>query len=349
MTQDEVLAQIPTVMAKLTAGIRYLEAVNRGAELYEAPQLSFLARIRPKEPEVSRIIGDLLDPRGTHGQGPLFLNALLGSLERTRVGRQDPVSVVVEASTEANRRIDIVVTTPTDVVGIENKRGARESANQLKDYHRHVLSEATRSDRRGTLVLLSDVPPEEGDAVVHVAYQSSQGVLSLEGLLNVCMADIKAERTRAYVGEFIREQDGMANGRDDVFADAVLELPPSQMKAVAAAVLAGERLHRRAIGDIETYIKSRLRESGLLFEFDKSLFDGISPKNSGWIIRCAGWMEEKQSFSRSSRPKVVVLGSHTVLSVLKRARATRTVGARPAPTTTHFKKRVLCCFRRSHE
>ena len=299
MTQDKVLAQIPTVMTALTAGIPDLEATNRGAELYEAPQLSFLARIRPKEPEVSRIIGDLLNPRGTHGQGPLFLNALLGSLERTRVGRQDPVSVVVEASTEANRRIDILVTTSFDVVGIENKRGARESANQLNDYCRHILSEATKSDRHGTLVLLSDIPPETDDGVVHVTYRSSQGALSLEGLLDACMVDIKAERTRAYVGElirFIREEDGVANERDNVFADAVLDLPLSQMKAVAATVLAGGRLHRRAIGDIETYIKSRLRESGLPFVFDNSLFDGINTKNSGWIIRRAGWMEKKQSY-----------------------------------------------------
>jgi hypothetical protein len=81
-----------------------------------------LTFFEPNEVTLSRIIADLIDPKGTHGQGPLFLNALLSSLGFNRVTWRDPVRVIREGLTAEGRRIDIVVETPRTLLGVENKQ-----------------------------------------------------------------------------------------------------------------------------------------------------------------------------------------------------------------------------------
>ena len=85
-----------------------LDALRAGAEMYGAPRLSPFSLFNPSEPALSRLVGDLLDPRGTHGQGPLFLNELLLAINLPRVGVRDVVIVQREVLTQKKRRIDLV-------------------------------------------------------------------------------------------------------------------------------------------------------------------------------------------------------------------------------------------------
>jgi hypothetical protein len=84
----------------------------------------------------------LLDPRETHGQQALFLKLFAKRLNR-RIGRSVAnISAAREAVTYSiskyRRRIDVLVTTPTLVIALENKVDAEEQDEQLSDYYEHL-------------------------------------------------------------------------------------------------------------------------------------------------------------------------------------------------------------------
>ena len=105
------------------------------------------------EVNMSTIFKDLLDPKGTHGQGSLFLDEFLEILKRKLNNhpilsdRDLPAfskcfSAVTEALTygiETNRRIDILLKWGQDfAIAIENKPYDIDQKNQLSDYSKHL-------------------------------------------------------------------------------------------------------------------------------------------------------------------------------------------------------------------
>ncbi len=99
--------------------------------------------IDPDENRLSDIFADLLDPRGTHGQGDCFLQAFVDILSIDRnvlfpTGGSNTVHVLREASTD-NGRIDIVLTIDGGgAIGIENKPHAMDQPEQMKRYAAHL-------------------------------------------------------------------------------------------------------------------------------------------------------------------------------------------------------------------
>lgn len=174
-----------------------------GVELYAAPRLSLFDLVRPNENAFSRIIADRLDPVGTHGQGCLFLNALLGSLNLPRVGVRDVVQVAGKIQTDDRRRIDIIVETPTVLLGIETTLwGAVQQPNQLSDYRRELKNQA--HGKRFALVFLSD-QAEKSDPgeVVRLPPYAVQPQPSLNGVLSSVVGTVRAPRARTYVEDLI--------------------------------------------------------------------------------------------------------------------------------------------------
>lgn len=79
----------------------------------------------------SRLLGDLLNPKGKHGQGPLFLHAFL---ERLEVPRPEDGKWLISIETG---RVDICLwrLSPRSVIVIENKSNwANDQGNQLYRY-----------------------------------------------------------------------------------------------------------------------------------------------------------------------------------------------------------------------
>jgi hypothetical protein len=97
--------------------------------------------LRDDELGLSRIIADLLDPTGEHGQGATYLNAMLELLELQKVAPAEPdsgrVRVVTERGT-GGRFIDITVDIPTNggtfCLAFENKPYAGDQHRQCIDY-----------------------------------------------------------------------------------------------------------------------------------------------------------------------------------------------------------------------
>jgi len=141
-------------LASFFHGLEYYLQVSREARqsLASAVAESFTVfdYVKTDENLLSRIIGDLLDPKGKHGQGTTFLDAFLKQLEKVGCkllpnwqAHLGEATVVNEAVTSflpsAARRIDIRIELPHGFgIGIENKPWAGEQADQLADYSKDL-------------------------------------------------------------------------------------------------------------------------------------------------------------------------------------------------------------------
>lgn len=108
---------------------------------------------------ISRILADLLDPDGPHGQGTLFLETFVEGFEKLLFRPKlsvGPISVITEEIITASRRIDIYVKIgygdAAQCLAIENKPFARDQENQVNDY---LIFLEKRFKERFVLIYLS--------------------------------------------------------------------------------------------------------------------------------------------------------------------------------------------------
>jgi hypothetical protein len=83
----------------------------------------------------SAMIAELLDPKGTHGQGTRFLQLMLSKMGVQHSGSLSEVSVRKEQSFPYGKgRVDIAIHLRDLLILIENKIDARDGVEQLKNY-----------------------------------------------------------------------------------------------------------------------------------------------------------------------------------------------------------------------
>lgn len=184
--------------------------------------------IQPDELKLSRIIADLLDPKGSHGQQRICLEAfveamiertseeqpLRNTLTKLQKAVQDDkcfVSVATEAATKPGRRMDIVVNIGGENgIVIENKPWANDQKDALEDYANEA---ANRFRDCWVLIYLHGT----GKAVDE--YTISKEMLQkleaggnffntdytyfLIGWLEICFERVKAEKIRCFLRDFI--------------------------------------------------------------------------------------------------------------------------------------------------
>ena len=156
------------LLQKLTPHLHAARAVEHELDRHLARRFNVFRYLRDDELGLSRIIADLLDPTGEHGQGTTFLEAMLELLgvapeggDSVRPGRDVPgkrtaaatwkgrfgrlrstaagkIRVVQERGLPTGRRIDITVDIPTDdgtfCLAFENKPRADDQPGQCRDY-----------------------------------------------------------------------------------------------------------------------------------------------------------------------------------------------------------------------
>lgn len=278
-----------------------LAAKRAGAEMFGAPRLNAFALFQPNEVKLSKVIADLFDPSGSHGQDTLFLNTLLNALDLPRVGAVDPASVQREMVTRAGRQIDLVIETPQIILGIENKPWASQSSEQLADYLAALKLWAR--GRKPVLAFLSNKEPETARGEVRVVrlHSSDADELSLHRILLQSRDAIKAHRARIHIDELIEYLSTEFGGTalvaksDLPFVDAVeaeYERGTEGRRALAMILISADALHQRIIGEIEDALLNICADgfSDVVTEFDDwTLFDALSVKESHWGLRRASW------------------------------------------------------------
>lgn len=289
---------IPQLVAKVARELPALDARRAGAELYGAPRLNAFTLFDPGENSISRVLQDLLDPFGAHGQGALFLNELLLGLNLPAVRSGDAVEVRREASTPHGRRIDLVVDTPRVLLGLENKPWAGQQVRQLSDYLDALTGWAR--GRATALVFLSGQEPESAAGRVHVVrFVEDDEAPSLRTVLAATINRIRAPRARLHVEEFIAyldEQFGdtaTMDASDEPYVDAVTEEfdGVDRRRSIAAVMLTGEALHHRIVDEVGEHILTQLRThfSDMVEEDDDALSACLCEKHCHWGLRRPSW------------------------------------------------------------
>ena len=142
------------ILQELTPHLHAARTVERELDRHFASRFNVFRYLRDDELGLSRIIADLLDPEGEHGQGTTFLEAMLellgvapkaagsGQSGRLRSTATDKIRVVAERRTTGGRFIDITVDIPTDdglfCLAFENKPYAEDQHRQCVDYLRFL-------------------------------------------------------------------------------------------------------------------------------------------------------------------------------------------------------------------
>ena len=146
------------VLQELTPPLHATRAVNRELDRHLARRFNVFRYLRDDELGLSRIIADLLDPEGEHGQSTTYLEAMLGLLEvPLRCTASDEIRVLLERGISGRRRIDVTVDIPTDdgpfCLALENKPRANDQSRQCSDYLKFL------NEKYGKRFLLVYLPP----------------------------------------------------------------------------------------------------------------------------------------------------------------------------------------------
>lgn len=160
-------SRLNVFFAELQPRLDAAKRLERELNRHLAHRFNVLDYLRTDELGLSHVIADLLDPRASHGQGPLFLRVLLEKLkfaERWPDMELGGAMVSAERVITAQRRIDIDVRIRSDgkayCLAIENKPYAGDQENQVHDYLKHLDREF---EGRFLLIYLSPAgePPSE--------------------------------------------------------------------------------------------------------------------------------------------------------------------------------------------
>jgi hypothetical protein len=182
----------------------------------EASGFNVFDLIRPDENRLSDVLALLLDPRGAHGQGDLFLRLLIEKLDTGLSTKQTRLAKVQrEAPTrriDKNRRRMDVLVDAGDLVVIENKVNAAEQPEQVKDYLEHLHRCIQGRAARSTLIYLtpSGRPPDSISRKV-VEQERAANTLRcwsygqhLRSWLVACRSQCEAPRFRDFLTDFIQ-------------------------------------------------------------------------------------------------------------------------------------------------
>lgn len=136
--------QYSDFFSSLSHRVATAQRVERELDRLLARRFNVLDYLSTDELGLSRIIADLLDPSGTHGQSTLFLERLFSFLSEYldfggRLALKDSrISVETEKEITEQRRIDVFVQVvgrkSVYVMGIENKPYADDQNRQVLDY-----------------------------------------------------------------------------------------------------------------------------------------------------------------------------------------------------------------------
>ncbi|HEX3797904.1 MAG TPA: PD-(D/E)XK nuclease family protein [Verrucomicrobiae bacterium] len=111
-------------------------------DLRKATRFNIFSLIDPDENKLSDILKDLLDPKGTHGQGALFLQLFFKSLQ-IDADPQLLVAAKIHRETQTygiskfRRRIDVMIDAAV-CIAMENKVDSPDQEDQIKDYLEHL-------------------------------------------------------------------------------------------------------------------------------------------------------------------------------------------------------------------
>ena len=189
-----------------------------------APDFNIFDYLRTDETGFSRCIASLLDPKGTHGQGNVFLENFLECVGPTAAWAKNTTScrVFTEKQVNGQRRIDIYLEFPNGVIGIENKPRAGDQYNQLNDYADYLKNTAG-TEKKWLLLFLCErdpsansIAPEKQEALIKNNNFIQCNYSQIIDWLEICACKSKSLNVRIFIEEFAKFIRKNINGELDM-------------------------------------------------------------------------------------------------------------------------------------
>ena len=129
------MQQYQRFVDELAPRLETARALERQLDAHLARRFNVFDYLRRDELGLSRIVADLLNPAGKHGQGASFLKLLLDGCDmKTASPEARTVEIEVEKAITENRRLDICVRIGGFCLAIENKPYAGDQPDQIRAY-----------------------------------------------------------------------------------------------------------------------------------------------------------------------------------------------------------------------
>ncbi|MDZ7281045.1 PD-(D/E)XK nuclease family protein [Sphingomonas sanguinis] len=242
-----------------------------------APEFCLLDYLDSRENGISRILANLLDPMGSHGQGARFLEAFINwaGLDGSWVTGAHFASVYTEMPTASGKGrgyIDILVRIGGRALAIENKPDANDQPLQVARY----LDDLAHHCRDGhCLVYLSgsgDGPTAASIEPARVSREVEAGNLVLTGYpalidwLEACMPVSRAPAVSAMLEGLVRHIGKRFMGTDDVKEQSdLIDLVTRDRDALEPAlaiVEAGDAIRARLLEGVVASVADAARSRG---------------------------------------------------------------------------------------
>lgn len=142
---DTFRTELAAYFGGLATRLSETEPERRAERAMAAPSFNVFEYLKHQglsEIDLSRLLANLLDPDGIHGQGYTFLNIFLRDIAKTAWACGPETRIIREDFTRFShrpgRRIDITIHLGSRGIGVENKPWAGEGEDQIKDYKEHL-------------------------------------------------------------------------------------------------------------------------------------------------------------------------------------------------------------------
>ena len=169
-----------------------------------APDFNLFDYLRADELGLSACLASLLDPKGKHGQGSVFLDAFLETVAKKALWVKNSGSCRVRTEVEANGRLDIYLEFLEGVIGIENKPWAGDQTGQLSRYAAHL--EKVSPNKKWLLLFFCDREPSKQSITPSIEDACFDWCKYAEIVdwLNLCAGKAKALAVRVFIEELAK-------------------------------------------------------------------------------------------------------------------------------------------------
>ena len=255
-----------------------------------APDFKLMMFLQRDENALSSYVSMLLDPKGSHGQGDLYLTKFLALLPDTVAfaSSEELLGAHTEFRLPSHRRMDIYLQFRNGGLAIENKPWASDQKDQLLDYARYLKSQHT-NDHWG-LIYLCNGEINEHTLPKNTPTDLTEKVTTLDFFqlarwLDDCALHTRAPAVRLLVealAQFIREH---ING--ELLVDNGQELTALILRNeenVKAAFQISQQLHaakRQIWEEFEVYVRKALLSLGADLVFEEALIEGTPHSKIG--------------------------------------------------------------------
>ncbi|TXT26564.1 MAG: hypothetical protein FD134_494 [Gallionellaceae bacterium] len=262
--------KVDQLLDEVTFKIGTLHQARKYFSAQLAPEFRIFDYLRTDEMGLSRCIASLLDPKGKHGQGSVFLDAFLKTIGSAAAWATNTAKCEVSKERQANgkRRIDIYLNLQNGVIGIENKPWASDQDHQLADYAAFIKKDA--GNRFWLLLFLSNRDPSDDSIKPDERRKMEQdgqfvrlNYAELIEWLDICAGNSRAATVRIFIEElaqFVREDiNGELDMSDEVEVHNAILKSAENLGSAFQIYSSMDNLKRKLLKKFQGNLKEKLK------------------------------------------------------------------------------------------